>query len=289
VSSEEDLEELVKEKVDELVEGKDREESGEQDQNSDITAEGLDTRELDTGIDGEDISRRDFLKVFGTGLGGLIFSSSVAGASLLSGTSIGQKTVWHAGNDGTGSGLDADTLDGKEAKEIGTVSQLSNNSGTANLYLTGGSPNNLAFYSTTVQDTTYTTQADAFNLGGVASISRKISGVNGSNVKMDATFHIDDAAGGATNIDAEVAVSVNGSQQVYSYKNPGGNYGGKQGTTYSINFNESFNSDLNSDTVTFWMGFGHGQPSLKGSGTIEFTGTVSGPATQTYTKQVNLT
>lgn len=37
------------------------------------------------------------------------------GASLLSGTTIGGNTAWHAGNDGTGSGLDADQLDGSDS------------------------------------------------------------------------------------------------------------------------------------------------------------------------------
>ena len=36
------------------------------------------------------------------------------GASLVSGTSIAGNTAWHSGNDGGGSGLDADTLDSKE-------------------------------------------------------------------------------------------------------------------------------------------------------------------------------
>jgi len=36
------------------------------------------------------------------------------GANLLSGTTIGGNTAFHAGNDGSGSGLDADTLDGQE-------------------------------------------------------------------------------------------------------------------------------------------------------------------------------
>jgi len=40
------------------------------------------------------------------------------GASLASGTTIGGNTSWHAGNDGSGSGLDADTLDGIESDEF---------------------------------------------------------------------------------------------------------------------------------------------------------------------------
>jgi len=40
------------------------------------------------------------------------------GASLASGTTIGGNTAWHAGNDGTGSGLDADLLDGQDASDL---------------------------------------------------------------------------------------------------------------------------------------------------------------------------
>lgn len=40
------------------------------------------------------------------------------GASLVSGTTIGGNTAWHAGNDGSGSGLDADTVDGTEANDL---------------------------------------------------------------------------------------------------------------------------------------------------------------------------
>jgi hypothetical protein len=42
------------------------------------------------------------------------------GASLASGTTIGGNTAFHAGNDGDGSGLDADTVDGNEASNLGS-------------------------------------------------------------------------------------------------------------------------------------------------------------------------
>jgi len=43
------------------------------------------------------------------------------GAALLSGTVIDGNTSFHAGNDGPGSGLDADSLDGLEPSEIGST------------------------------------------------------------------------------------------------------------------------------------------------------------------------
>lgn len=41
------------------------------------------------------------------------------GASLLSGTTIAGNISFHAGNDGSGSGLDADTVDGTEGSDLG--------------------------------------------------------------------------------------------------------------------------------------------------------------------------
>lgn len=40
------------------------------------------------------------------------------GASLVSGTTIGGNTAWHAGNDGGGSGLNADSVDGSHASDL---------------------------------------------------------------------------------------------------------------------------------------------------------------------------
>jgi hypothetical protein len=41
------------------------------------------------------------------------------GASLASGTTISGNTAFHSGNDGPGSGLDADTLDGSDSSDLG--------------------------------------------------------------------------------------------------------------------------------------------------------------------------
>ena len=50
-----------------------------------------------------------------------------------SGTTIGGNTVWHAGNDGTGSGLDADTVDGLEASSFLRSDANDTTSGTITL------------------------------------------------------------------------------------------------------------------------------------------------------------
>jgi hypothetical protein len=46
-------------------------------------------------------------------------SEVVVGASLASGTTISGSTAFHAGNDGIGSGLDADSLEGNEPSDLG--------------------------------------------------------------------------------------------------------------------------------------------------------------------------
>jgi hypothetical protein len=68
----------------------------------------------------------------------------VTGAITVSGTSgtINGNTIWHAGNDGSGSGLDADTVDGIQGSQIlkrwaGTVSSVSNSGYTTAFTVAG--------------------------------------------------------------------------------------------------------------------------------------------------------
>lgn len=65
-------------------------------------------------LENESVSRRSFLKLLGVGAGSLALSSTGLAASLSSGTTIGSNTAWHAGNDGSSSGLIADQVDGHE-------------------------------------------------------------------------------------------------------------------------------------------------------------------------------
>lgn len=51
------------------------------------------------------------------------------GASLVSGTTIGGNTAWHAGNDGGGSGLDADSVDGNHSSDFATQTEVENATG----------------------------------------------------------------------------------------------------------------------------------------------------------------
>ncbi|MGB2121631.1 MAG: hypothetical protein ACPH17_08400, partial [Candidatus Poseidoniaceae archaeon] len=55
-------------------------------------------------------------------------------------------TVWHAGNDGSGSGLDADTVDGQHASAFAT--SLSNVTGLSS---TGNGNGNLTWYQSSTQ------------------------------------------------------------------------------------------------------------------------------------------
>lgn len=55
------------------------------------------------------------------------------GASLASPTTIGGNTSFHAGNDGSGSGLDADLLDGSEASSIRTWTEIDRRTGLSSV------------------------------------------------------------------------------------------------------------------------------------------------------------
>jgi hypothetical protein len=146
----------LRSKIEEVVEEK-VEESLEQGTDSDISRiveqkveEKLEDQEqtakrgLDLVEDG-DMNRRSFLKMLGLGGAGLGLASSGAAANLLSGTKIGGNTVFHQGNDYGGAGssttaLDADTVDGKEASQLGgSVNSAKNFTGNKNLRLYNGS------------------------------------------------------------------------------------------------------------------------------------------------------
>lgn len=72
--------------------------------------------------------------VFGSGLNivGTQTSSGLGRQVRLWGNVITNSgdTFWHSGNDGTGSGLDADTVDGKHASEIGSINGIFWENGT---------------------------------------------------------------------------------------------------------------------------------------------------------------
>lgn len=76
---------------------------------------------------------------------------------------INGNTVWHTGNDGTNSGLDADLLDGKDSTYFATATDLSTHiSNTSN-------PHNVT-----------AAQVNAYPLGSVVADSDKLDGFDGS-------------------------------------------------------------------------------------------------------------
>ena len=74
-------------------------------------------------------------KANGTDWGGLVLDGRSSGLNLYLGTTTAGYKVWHAGNDGSGSGLDADLLDGTH--KSGLLTALTSNA-TTNLSLTVG-------------------------------------------------------------------------------------------------------------------------------------------------------
>lgn len=111
------VEKIVEEKVEESLEqGTDSEISRIVEQKVEEKLEGQEqTAKRGLGlVEDGDMDRRSFLKMLGLGGAGLGLASSGAAANLLSGTKIGGNTVFHQGNDGSGSGFDADSIDGIE-------------------------------------------------------------------------------------------------------------------------------------------------------------------------------
>lgn len=112
--------------------------------------------------------------------------------SKTNGTYGGWNTVWHSGNDGSGSGLDADTLDGFQATEFARLSTTSqslgylylarSDSSSPTLYVRQGGTADLArFYqNATGAATSGTSQVTLTNTGGITTTD-KIT-VNGNEV-----------------------------------------------------------------------------------------------------------
>ncbi|MFB6245200.1 MAG: hypothetical protein ABEJ03_02530 [Candidatus Nanohaloarchaea archaeon] len=105
----------------------------------------LRNQEITGKIMKSNVSRRFFIKVLGLGAGGVALASSGLAASLLQDTTVGGYDIFHQGNDYSGSGssssaLDADTVDGKDAGEIGgnTSVNSSPSNQTGDLGLSGG-------------------------------------------------------------------------------------------------------------------------------------------------------
>lgn len=134
-------------------------------------------------INDKKITRRNFLKVLGLGAGGLTLSSTAA-AGLFK---ITKPSVTSA--------VDADTVDGKEASEIGgSVSQAKNYSKTANLSIDNNG--NLVAYetSTYITPTTMTKSGTDVDAGGTVSPKPVTYSVSQkkpiSYLKMKAKFHL---------------------------------------------------------------------------------------------------
>lgn len=69
-------------------------------------------------------------KANGTDWGGLVLDGRSSVQNLYLGTTTSGYKVWHSGNDGSGSGLDADLLDGQHASKFMTVDTNQDITGT---------------------------------------------------------------------------------------------------------------------------------------------------------------
>lgn len=76
--------------------------------------------------------------------------------------------IWHAGNDGSGSGLDADLLDGKQASAFANVTHTHNYAGSTSA---GGAANSLTYFKNTSTVNVGVDTTDANAIGYVSGIS----------------------------------------------------------------------------------------------------------------------
>ncbi len=90
------------------------------------------------------------------------------GASLVTGTTIAGNTAWHAGNDGAGSGLDADLVDGQHASDLCCLVQRDpdGNAHTVNRWTDTTSTGTVFTSHTTTATVTATTSPDLAFLTG---------------------------------------------------------------------------------------------------------------------------
>lgn len=85
--------------------------------------------------------------------------------------------IWHAGNDGSGSGLDADLLDGKQASAFANVTHTHNYAGSTSA---GGAANSLTYFknTSTVDVGVDTTDANAIGyVSGISLLGQKDGGL----------------------------------------------------------------------------------------------------------------
>lgn len=105
---------------------------------------------------------------------------------------VGTNKVWHAGNDGSGSGLDADTLDGLHASSfnqiIGTDSDINTSGSTIvdNIYVTDGVITSMGTRVLTLADLGYTGETNATADQSASEILTLLKTVDGSGSGLDA-------------------------------------------------------------------------------------------------------
>lgn len=121
------------------------------------------------------------------------------GATLLSGTTIAGNEAWHAGNDGAGSNLDADSVDGVEQDQIGIDPIYGDGS--------DGSVTNPGNQSGTINATTFT-ETGSLNVSGGSYLVIRAQ----ESIDIDGTI---DATGASNNGGSSGTAEQNGS--------PGGN------------------------------------------------------------------
>ena len=123
----------------------------------------------------------------------------INGASI----SVDGGTVWHSGNDGSGSGLDADLLDGQHASAFQTVA----------------APNAPSITSTTVVNETIELVFGQSSTSGVTRYEVWSDGATGSDYSLIAIIPAQDAAASMSVVDTSFDTGGTVAYRVYAVKN----------------------------------------------------------------------
>ena len=194
------------------------------------------------------------------GGGGDVFRITGAGAV----TAGGSNTVWHAGNDGSGSGLDADTLDGyNQSDSAGNNTIVRRNSSGyvfANYFNTttddtGGTSDVTRFYCS--QDA-YIRYIDKNSMRSCMNVSANSRAYGGREVSTsDQNYWIGSTGGGTTNFDT---LWNYGSCFFDTWSNPSGQ---PSGTSHWTGIQAMhYNAGAKTSSYGFRIVAGAGQPAL---------------------------
>lgn len=162
---------------------------------------------------------------------------------------VGGNTVWHAGNDGTTSGLDADLLDGQHGSYYAPAASLGNY-----LPLTGGTLTNT--YSCVAGDNSYTTYGPNTSWSGkliVGATSDKSTTNQCEVISTDGDLHLTSAPSKSVYVNYyQQAASIRMFGGLFQYNNNNVWHAGNDGSGSGLDADvlDNMNADVNANANT---------------------------------------